>query len=525
MDGVIAGTVVALMTTWGLPQDAAIEGAKTTESTKTVELSLDDCVREVLRGNLSLKLAEIDRAARVASVTEALGAFDPELYANLNSANGDEPTASSFQAPSNQSMSGGGGLRGLLRNGLSYDLGYALSYNRQSPSNSFFDFNPTLSSDLALNLTQPLLRGFGETVTEAPVEQARLFVERDDADFFARVQETTFLAVQAYWQLVRARRERDTAQSALAVAEELVRNNQKRLDAGVMTRLDVLTAQAEAARRRETLIRSGNGVSRAEDAVKSLMSPGADPAAWRGELVPTSEPQLRAEPLPSEEDVVEAAFASRSDLRALEVDLRAADLDLEVAENGQRSRLDLVGSYSYAGLAGKQAGGSSKNNIDLAGESLAQIRDREFDRWSLGFDFSRPIGNRTADAGMRRSELAKERAVMALLERRMLIVEELRRTIRDVADAGAAFEAAKQARLLAEEQYQAELVRLENEHSTTFQVREVQRDLFEALDREGAAITAYETSYAALDKARGELAQKYGVRWSARAPAEGTIRE
>ncbi len=476
-----------------------------------IELSLEQCVRSVLADNIGLHLAALGNEARTASVEEAIGSFDPELYANITGADREQPTASSFAAPRNQSLDATTGLRGLFRSGMSYDLAYQMSYNRQSPTNAFFGFNPTLSSVLSLNVTQPLLRGFGSTVTEAPVEQARLLVVRGDLDLDAQIQETAFRAVEAYWNLARSRKERDTARTALTVAEEFVQNNQKRLDAGVMTRLDVLTAQAEAARRRETLIRAENLVGRSEDALKLLLSPGANPSEWQGEIVPTSEAGVRAEPLPPEEEVILEAFATRSDLRALAVDLRAADLALEVAANGRRSRLDLTGGFGYAGLAGKQADGASKNNVDLLGESLGQIRDREFDQWSLGLDFSHPLGNRSAEASERRAQIEKERALMAMLDRRMAIVHELRGAVRDVADAEAAFEAARQARLLAEEQYQAEITRLENEHSTTFQVREAQRDMFEARDRETAAITQYEVLLAGLGRARGDLARRYGV--------------
>lgn len=490
-----------------------------------IELTVEACVREVLIRNLTLKMAELDQASRVAGIEQALGAFDPELYARAVGSDNEQPTASSFAAPRNHSVDGAAGLRGLLHSGMAYDLGYSASYNRQSPSNPFFGFNPTVASALALNVTQPLLRGFGTTVTEAPVEQARLFVAQGGLDLYAQVQETAFQAVAAYWNLVRARRERDTAQSALEVAEELVGNNQKRLDAGVMTRLDVLTARAEAARRREALIRAQNSVGRSEDIVKSLLSPGTDPVDWRREIVPATEAALDAEPLPTEEEAIEGAFGMRADLRALEVAVDSADLALEVAANGRMPQLDLNGSYGFAGLSGKQAGGASKNNPDLVAESFSQVRDGDFDQWSVGFDFSQPIGNRTAAAGQRRAELDKERAVMAVLERRMSIVQELRGAIRDVADAQAAFEAAQQARVLAEEQYQAELVRLENEHSTTFQVREAQRDLFEAQDSETAAITQYEVLRAAYLRFRGDLAQRHGVRWEPAFPPEGAIRE
>jgi outer membrane protein TolC len=495
------------------------------EPEQKLELALEACVRAVLERNLGLRIAEIDNAAIETSVLQALGAFDPELYMTATGADAVQPTASTFQAPKNQSLNGSTGLRGLYRSGLSYDLDYSLAYNRQSPTNPFFGLNPTLSSNLAVSLTQPLLRGFGSTVTEAPVEQARLLVARGDFDLYQRVQDTAFAAVQAYWQLVGARRTRDTATEALAVAEELVTNNQKRKDAGVMTRLDVLTAQAEAARRREDLIRAQNGVGRAEDSLKLLLAPGDRLSAWRVSIEPTTPAGLREEALPPEEEVVVDAFAERSDLRALEVDVRAAELSLFVAENQELPRLDLLGSYGYGGLGGKQPGGDSKNNLDIWGNSLEQIRDRDFLTWSVGFDFSRPIGNRSAEATRRKAELDKQRAQMVWLERRMTVVQELRTSLRDAADAKAATEAAIQARILADEQYQAELIRLENQQSTTFQVREVQRDLFEAQDRETTAITQYEILLAAVERARGRLAKQYGVDWQPEERFEGELLE
>jgi len=502
-------------------EQAAPEAPPLSRVATKLDLSLESCVRTVLQRNLSLKIDEIQNAQTAASVMEALGSFDPELYATATGSDSEQPTASSFTAPKNQNLTGRAGIRGLLPSGLLYDLGYNVDYNRQSPTNPFFGLNPSVSSSLGIALTQPLLRGFGSTVTESPVEQARLLVARGDLDLYTRVQEVAFQAVEAYWNLVKARRERDTASEALAVADELVTNNTKRKDAGVMTRLDVLTAAAEAARRKEALIRAVNAVGRAEDAVKLLLSPGVALGDWNVLIEPTTPASLDEVLLPDEQSAIVAAFTERSDLRALEVDLRSADLSLAVAQNQELPKLDLLGSYGYAGLAGKQPGGASKNNVDLWGNSLEAIRDRDFKTWSIGLDFSRPIGNRSARAVERKAELAKESAYMSWLSLRMTIVQEIRGALRDVADAKAATEASREARVLAEEQYQAELVRLENQHSTTFQVRESQRDLFEAQDAETLAIVQYEILLAALERSRGRLAQQYGVEWELTARPEG----
>ena len=490
-----------------------------------LELSLDECVHQVLTRNLGLKIAQIGTAENRASILEALGAFDPELYASASGGVSKEPTASSFQSPKNQSLNGRTGIRGLASTGLTYDLGYTVNYNRQSPANPFFGLNPTVVSGLSLSLAQPLLRGAGTTVTEAPVEQAKLLVARGDLDLYAQVQSVAFLAVEAYWIYVRVLRERDTAKTALEVADELVANNQKRLDASAMTRLDVLTTQAEAARRKKKLIRTENSVKRAEDALKFLLSPGGDLKDWSVTLVPTTPPQLRDDPPVDEEATVQEAFLSRADLQALESDVAAAELNVTVARDAVLPKFDLIGSYGLGGLGGNSPGATSDPNRSLWWDSVEPIGRGDFPTWTLGFDFSHPIGNRTAEASQHRAELVKQRADMTWLQKRMQIVQEMRGALRDVVDARASSEATTQARVLSQEQYQAEVVRLENQHSTTFQVREVQRDLVEAEDAETASITDYEITRAALERAKGTLAQRYGVQFVLEARRAGDRRD
>lgn len=515
---------------WSPPAPTALQeigepAAPLTAPGGRLELTLDECVHQVLARNLGLKIAQIGTAENRQSILEALGAFDPELYATASAGISEEPTASSFQSPKNQSLTGRTGLRGLASTGLTYDLGYTVNYNRQSPTNPFFGLNPTVQSGLSLNLAQPLLRGAGTTVTEAPVEQAKLLVARGDLDLYSQVQSTAFLAVEAYWNYVRTLRERDTAQTALDVAQELVTNNQKRLDAGAMTRLDVLTAQAEAARRKEGLIRAVNSAARAEDVLKILLSPGGDLKDWGVELVPTTPAELRDEPPVDEEAAVQEAFLSRADLRALESDIASAELSLVVARDAVLPKFDLTGSYGLGGLGGNSPGPGSKSNYSLWQDSVESIGHADFPTWAVGFDFSHPIGNRTAEASQHRAELEKQRANMSWLQLRMQIVQEMRGALRDVVDAKASSEATKEARMLSQEQYQAEVVRLENQHSTTFQVREIQRDLVQAQDAESASITQYETLRAAVDRARGTLAQKYGVQFVLEARRAGDRRD
>jgi outer membrane protein TolC len=97
--------------------------------------------------------------------------------------------------------------------------------------------------------------------------------------------------------------------------------------------------------------------------------------------------------------------------------------------------------------------------------------------------------------------------------------------LRDVGDGKARIDAAVEARKLAQEEYDAELIRLQNDHSTTFQVRESQRDLIQDRNAETRAIVDYQIRLANLSRAQGLLAQEYGVVWIPDPPRPGQLWE
>ena len=278
-------------------------GQRPLEYQGVLELSLDEFVQMVLVRNLDLRIAEINTEITATGVLSAQGAFDPELYLNATGSDDEVPVATTFAASASQSLNVSTGIRGLGRTGLQYDLSYAMRFVRQKQTNPFFDFNPQLSSTVLLNLTQPLLRGAGPTITEATESQNRLLLVQGDYNLMWQVQQKAQEAIQAYWNLVFERRSAATAQTALEVAEELVQNNQRKLDAGFMTRLDVLSAKAEAARRDEALINANNRVANAEDVVKLLLAPGDALTNWEFPILPVTEAELEELPPISDVDV------------------------------------------------------------------------------------------------------------------------------------------------------------------------------------------------------------------------------
>jgi outer membrane protein TolC len=73
-----------------------------------------------------------------------------------------------------------------------------------------------------------------------------------------QLQQTTINTVanvrNAYWDYVFSVQSVDVAQQSLSLAEELLRNNQSRVEIGTMAPIDVVQAQSQVAQQRQALV-------------------------------------------------------------------------------------------------------------------------------------------------------------------------------------------------------------------------------------------------------------------------------
>jgi outer membrane protein TolC len=357
--------------------------------------------------------------------------------------------------------------------------------------------NPSTRDVFSLSYTQPLLRGaWSRYATSQQRELEQLYQGQLESQ--RRVRQALIRSVSdAYWDLVSSREQLEVARSSLELAREQVSQNQRRLDAGVGTDVEVLQAEAEVATREERRLFADVRARQASDRLKQLIFPGTDEVLWEAALVPLT-------PLPAEVDASATPTWTAALAVALEMrpELRQQRRQIESAEERHLRRrnerwpaLDLELIASSEGFSGESS------------DAFEDAAAYEFPTYTASLIFSVPIENRTARNAAKAAwaELRAARLVYDQIETQ--IAGEVREAVRQVIYQALAVQAARKSLQLAERQLAAEQARYAEDLSTTFQVLEFQQDLALAMSSERAARANFARALVALESAMGRIGE------------------
>src|SRR5262249_45532953 len=117
--------------------------------------------------------------------------------------------------------------------------------------NTFSALSTSTSDVVSLSYVQPLLRGAWRQYATASQTIADLEWRRQTEHQRSVRQKLLFDVGNAYWDLVAARADREVAESSLGLAKTQLDQDQRRLDAGAGTPIDVVAAETQVANREE----------------------------------------------------------------------------------------------------------------------------------------------------------------------------------------------------------------------------------------------------------------------------------
>lgn len=493
------------------------------EETDTVSVGLQRVVQGSVVGNLGVQSARIVPSVSSAQVVQADAAFDWVLTGSAQLQSVDSPQAQTLGtdnmgnavvlgAPAQSSLISQYqvGLRRNLITGGTVGVDWTMTRTDQGTPGFQFVPDPGTASTISLSINQPLLRGAGSGVARSEIRIARNAERRSISELRETVQDTVATAETAYWSLVQAqdilRIQRRSLDRSIETSEKI--RQRGRLDA---TAAQIADALANVERRRANVIEAEDNFLRASDTLKAIVNDRDLAVGTETVLLPLDRPIESPFEL-SLYDAVTDAIRHRPEVRRALLGIDDASIRQFVSDNQRLPQLDLTFQASALALD------------DDFSETAFEPLGGEFFEYLLGLQFSRPIGNRAAEANHRATVLARLQSVIEYQATLQSVVLEVKDAMREVKTNYALIEQRRAARLAAAENLRALTVQIELTEGFTAGNLDLllrrQESLAAAELEEIAAITGYNVALANLHAATGTNLERNSIVFEAPSPAE-----
>ncbi|MGH9686403.1 MAG: TolC family protein [Candidatus Acidiferrales bacterium] len=387
-----------------------------------------------------------------------------------------------------------------------------LDISRDSTSIPIDLFNPYVQSTLTVQLTQPLLNGFGRLPNTRYIIEAKNTVKIGTSQFRNQVITSVTTIAHDYWELVYAREAVKVEQVTVAADQQLYGNNKKQQEIGTMAPLDVIDAQSQLATDQQALVQAQT--TQLLDQTNLLVDITKDPLAapLQGvEIVPTTPIFSPAPTDVSLEDAVKQAMQNRPEIEQAELTLKNDAVEIRATKNALLPQLNLSGEYQAVGLGGREVksattsaivgpnpfapiwdttlgapsatlfeplSGSTTNVFVFpggVGDSLSRMIHGNAPTIEGTISLTLPIRNRAAQAGYATAEITQRQAEVSYMQTRATIIQGVRQTLIVLEQDRAAVAAAQEARIYNQQSYDDEVKKLQLGTSTAFTVVQKQQ--------------------------------------------------
>ncbi|HEX7843248.1 MAG TPA: TolC family protein, partial [Kofleriaceae bacterium] len=256
------GLAAATLGTIGAIGLALGTGARPAAAQGAHELSLAGAVRTAIASDAELYIAREDARDAADGIALARAAFLPHLFGEVTGTRSAQPpSATSFSAVDSVAAATLG-ISGRADTGLSYTVSAGLV--REDRDDTFATvYRGATTTTVHAEIVQPLRRG-SFAAARQPIVVASARQRRSEQELRARVERTVGGVEIAYWNLVRARAERDARTSALALAREQAEESRGLRRLGTGSDLDVVEAEAGVSRRHQELLQTEQDVVEAD---------------------------------------------------------------------------------------------------------------------------------------------------------------------------------------------------------------------------------------------------------------------
>lgn len=498
-------TLAALETTGTglrLPDIAEFERYLASKRSRKVVIGLEGVIARTVAKNLNIKIQELGVQSASYEIEAQRGIYDLRLGASVSVDRTNYPppykgtpptgmTETQKQKDTSTNVSVGqllptGGLVELLFQRSSVD------------NNSPLYFSPYYTSGAGAQFSQPLLKNAGRFVTNAGIRLAEIGNKLASESYRQQLFVELTKSITLYYELIFATANVDVLRISLAQAQELLRVNTAKYNAGVLPELDVLQAKADVAARQQLLVNALQTVEDVSDQLKNQLAEICDMREVT--LVPMDLPEVPEYDVKGKETAfIKEALVKRPEFAQVRLALEQADVRQRVAKNQTLPQLDLFARYLALGVD------------NTPSDAWADTRSNDYGNWRVGLQFSYPLQNRTARYHLKEAENAVEQAKLLISKAQQDIIQDIRSSIRAVETNRQQIEVGMATVEFNREKVDTGMKRQSVGLATSFEVLRFQTDLAAARSALLRAVIEYNKSIVQLERAKGTLLETVGI--------------
>ena len=456
--------------------------------------------------------------------------FDPAIVGQLNWTHQTTPQSNSVTTGTPSLISETTLANAGIQQGFSTGAVAGLMFNNshQALNSLRTAYNPYTGSNLGLNVSQPLLRGFGLGLNRRFIRIAGDEQKIGGLLFQQQLIASVYGVIRLYTDFVALYQDVKVKQESVMTAERLLSDVSAQVEEGTLAPVEQTRANAQVFSTRQDLANSQGLLEEQEAIVKNVLTRqgNEDLEVRSAHIIPTDTLEIPAQDnIQPIQDLVAEALANRPDLRQARLQIDISRIGLQGSKNATLPEVDLLGVVANSGLAGALnplLPSADPALIGGFGGVLDQILSRRYPTYGIGLQLNLPLRNRIAEADFARDQIQVKQSEVRLRQLENQARLEVEDAIIALRRARASADAAAQARQFQQESLAVEQAKFDVGASTSFFVIQYQSLLAQAQSTEVAAKSAYVKARAALDRAVGSILTENGI--SVEAAVKGSMR-
>ncbi|MGB0808943.1 MAG: TolC family protein [bacterium] len=340
----------------------------------------------------------------------------------------------------------------------------------------------------------PFFQDAGEEINNLPERFAELGIDRSKASIKQAELAQLAMVASTYWDMVAVLENIGVQKSSVELSEQLLQDNQARLQVGTLNRTDVLVAETQLSRDRQSLFSARLDALRIEDQLRAVLNLSDLELGF----YPTNRPELK-EFFPDMESLQAEIFDNDPQLMLLEISMSNNQLEVQQEENKLQTNLDLDLSYTMSGYA----------NTPLVG--AGDFIDPGLHGFQAALTWTVPLGDQATPEKIKQKKIQQEQILLNIDSRKSELDVNLQTILRDLELAEQEVSTAQAVVKLAEEQLQNEIERFKLGQGTSFQVSQFQQQQSQAKAQDILARVRYEKAYLRLLTLTGQIYEEFNL--------------